>query len=161
MAHASAPCVFENLKVTVGMGLVLSEMRDEYCTVCALAKFTQKSFNDKREKATHVGQILHVDIIGPIKPKTFSTQKRYVLIVVDGYSRFLQSFVMKTRDETPTMVNEAFCEIQSYFPDMCQFETFQCDKAGEFKSIEFLEILWGEFGVECDVGGQKVRQEKQ
>jgi hypothetical protein len=38
------------------------------------------------------------------------------------------------------MVNKAFCKIQSPFPGMGQFETFRCDKAGEFESDEFLEI---------------------
>ena len=141
LAHASAPCVFKNSKVTIGMDPVLSEDRDGCCPVCQLAKFKRKPFNEKREEATRVGQILHTDVLGPVTPITFATGNRYALAVVDGYSRYLQTFVMKSRDQTPDMMKEACREIQSRYPGMGQFELVRCDQAGEFSSEKFLEIL--------------------
>ena len=90
------------------MHQVFSKNQDECCEVCALAKFVRKKFNEVWERATRVGQILHADVIGPITPETFHTKKRYVLIVIDDYSRYLQAFVMKTQDETPFFMNMAF-----------------------------------------------------
>jgi hypothetical protein len=140
-AHASAPCIFKNSKVTIGMTPVLSENREDCCAVCALAKFVRKKFAEVRERATRVGQIIHTDVIGPMKPKTRHSGKKYVLIVIDDYSRYMQTFVMKTRDETPEMMDEALRKIQSKFPGPGQFDKVRCDKGGEFKSREFTNVL--------------------
>ena len=141
LAHASAPYVFKNSKATVGMEPVLSEDREGCCEVCAFAKFIRKSFIESREQGTRVGQIVHADIIGPISPVTFHTKKRYILIVIDGYSRYLQAFVMSSRTETSEMLDAAYREIQAKFPGVGQFDKLRCDKGGEFESNNVTEIL--------------------
>jgi hypothetical protein len=136
-AHASAPCVFKNTKVTLGMSKVFSENRVKCCEVCALAKFVRKKFDEKREKASRPGQILHCDLVGPIKPKTFRTKKQYILVVLDDFSHYLQTFVMATKDETSDMMETAMAAIQSEFPGPGLFQKVRCDKGGEFHSNKF------------------------
>jgi transposase InsO family protein len=95
----------------------------------------------EREQATRVGQILHSDLIGPITPASFHTRNKHILIVVDGYSRYAQTFAMETKDETPKMLDAAFRVIQAHFPGVGQFDRLRCDQGGEFESNEVSEIL--------------------
>ena len=76
-----------------GVGDISFSDKDTYCVVCALAKFVRKSFKQEHVPATCVGQIMHADIIGPITPETFGSKLRYILIVVDGYLRYIQTFM--------------------------------------------------------------------
>ena len=94
-----------------------------------------------REEATRVGQIVHADSIGPISPETHHTQNRYILVVVDGYSRYLQRFVMKSKDQTAKMLDIAYRNMQVRFPGRGQFDRLRCDKGGEFESSEVTEVL--------------------
>ena len=123
------------------MDPVVSKNKDECCIVCELAKFTRKKFDKIRERATRVGQIIHVDLIGPITPETTYTKKKYILLVVDDYSRFMQVFVMKTKDETSIMMDEALREICSKYPGPGQFDIVRCDMGGEYESGDFREVL--------------------
>jgi hypothetical protein len=142
LAHASIPIIYRNTKVTIGMDEVLCEEKERSCcTVCALAKFKRKSFTKERERGIRVGQIVHSDVVGPISPATFSTKNRYILIVINDYSRYLQSFVMQTRDQTPEMIDEAYREMQAKFPGLGQFDKLRCDKGGEFESNKTREVL--------------------
>ena len=109
--------------------------------LCALAKFTRKKFDEVREQATRVGQIIHVDLIESISPETNHTKKKYVLIVIDDFLRYLQTFVMKTKSETYEMMNEALRSIQARFPGPGQFKKVRCDKGGEFEAKEFQNVL--------------------
>lgn len=156
-SHISAPCVYKNSKVTIGMRKVFSENRKNCCEVCALAKFVRKKFDETRERATRVGQILHVDLIGPITPETFQTKKKYVLIVLDDYSRYLQTYVMKSKSETYLMMEEAMRNIQSKFPGPGQFAKVRCDKGGEFEAQEFLDVI-KKYGAEPEFAETNVHE---
>jgi len=141
MAHASAPYIHKRKKVAEGVDELVCNEKLNNCEVCAVSKLTRKSFDKDRESATRVGQILHADLVGQIKPKSFHTKKEYILVVMDDYSRFLQTFVLKSKNETARMLDEAFCVIQSRYPGVGQFEKLRCDKGGEFDSGQTDEVL--------------------
>lgn len=139
--HTSASNIHGTIKATSGIENEFLIDNAEMCLVCSIAKLTRKSSSESRTKATRVGEIVHADIIGPLTPSTFHTQNRYILVAMDGYSRFLQVFVMKTRDETPKMLDEAFRVIQAQHPGPGRFSKLRCDQGGEFDSDAVTEVL--------------------
>lgn len=141
MGHMCAPYVNRLPKVTTGTGDLICIDSINNCTVCARAKQTRKNFDKDRERATRVGQIVHADLMGPVKPVALATRKRYIIGILDDFSRFLQLFTMKTKDQTPMNLDVAFREIQANYPGPGQFHTFRCDKGTEFMSEACLKVL--------------------
>ena len=130
LLHANQGYVHKSRKVCEGIEEILFSDDENCCAVCALAKMVRKSFDEERTPATRVGEIVHSDVVGPLSPATYHTGNRYILFVIDGYSKFLQTFVMKTRDEVPKMVDEAYRSLQAKYPGPGQFDIFRCDKGG-------------------------------
>jgi len=125
LAHSSHPCIFKNSKVAIGMDPV-----EDCCVIYALAKFTQKKFDETRERATRVRQIIHADLIGPITPMSFPTKEKYVQIVIDDYSRYMQTFTLISKARTVDIMDKALRAIQARFPGPGQFEKVRCDSGG-------------------------------
>ena len=48
--------------------------------------------------ASYAGEVLHADVMGPIKPLGVGNV-RYVLLIVDEYSRYLQPYPLKKKAE--------------------------------------------------------------
>ena len=62
---------------------------DKVCNACASGKQVRKFFKLKKcVSTTHPLELLHVDLCGPMRI-TSRGGKRYVLVIVDDYSRLL------------------------------------------------------------------------
>ncbi len=55
--------------------------------VCVEAKATRKPCKQVRTRADKPGFRTHADLIGPITPATYMQNGRYILILVDDYSK--------------------------------------------------------------------------
>ena len=72
--HAGRLYLYKTIKVVQGMNELICELSDNCCDVCAFAKMVRKSFNEERERATRVGEILHISVCGPVSPPTLHTR---------------------------------------------------------------------------------------
>ena len=124
LIHAARPYIHKSRKVSEGIEEILFSDDEKCCPVRALAKMVRKIFDEERTPATRVGEIVHSDVVGPISPATYYIGNRYILFVIDGYSRYLQTFVLKTRDQVPKMVDEAYRFLQAKYPGPGQFDIF-------------------------------------
>jgi Integrase core domain/Zinc knuckle len=77
-----------------------------YCEACQSAKQTRKQKNVKSTNETiySLGELLHMDICGPIKPNT-PGGSRYVLNIVEESTRYCFSYFLGTK-EGPTVMNK-------------------------------------------------------
>ncbi|GJT63937.1 retrovirus-related pol polyprotein from transposon TNT 1-94 [Tanacetum coccineum] len=78
----------------------LKFIKDHLCSSCDLGKAKQKSFKTKttpRSKG-HL-QLLHVDLCGPMRVESING-KKYVLVIVDDYSRYTWTHLLRFKDET-------------------------------------------------------------
>nr|GEV76052.1 hypothetical protein [Tanacetum cinerariifolium] len=82
----------------------LKFIKDHLCSSCELGKAKCKSFKIKTTSSSkrHL-QIIHVDLCGPIKVESFNG-KKYVLVIVDDYSRYTQTHFLRSKDETPKVL---------------------------------------------------------
>lgn len=111
------------------------------CKECANAKLRRKSFKKDCERAKRVGEVIHMDTVGPIQPPTFYSKNKYIHTMIDDYSRYIQIFLVKNRNEIPIMINEAYLFLRAKFPNPGQFHLLQCDNAPEFLSSATIKIL--------------------
>ena len=70
------------------------------CDACTRGKQVRNSFKLKNYVSiTHPLELLHVDLSGPMRI-TSRGGKRYVLMIVDDYSRFTWTLFLASKDET-------------------------------------------------------------
>ncbi|GJZ85822.1 retrovirus-related pol polyprotein from transposon TNT 1-94, partial [Tanacetum coccineum] len=79
----------------------LKFVKDHLCSSCELGKAKQKSFHKKTTPSSKRRlQLIHMDLCGPMRVESING-KKYVLVIVDDYSRYTLTHFMRSKDETP------------------------------------------------------------
>nr|GEX69710.1 hypothetical protein [Tanacetum cinerariifolium] len=81
--------------------------------VCAMGKSTKKTHKPKSEDTNQEKlYLLHMDLCGPMHVKSVNG-KKYILVIVDDYSRFTWVKFLRSKDETPTFIIKFLKMIQN------------------------------------------------
>nr|GFA67805.1 putative ribonuclease H-like domain-containing protein [Tanacetum cinerariifolium] len=90
----------------------LKFVKDHLCSSCELGKAKRKSFHTKLtpslKRRLH---LLHMDLCGPIHVASIN-RKRYVLVIVDDYSRYTWTQFLRSKDETPEVLIDFLMVVQ-------------------------------------------------
>ncbi|GJY40580.1 retrovirus-related pol polyprotein from transposon TNT 1-94 [Tanacetum coccineum] len=75
----------------------LKFVKDHLCSSCELGKAKRKSFHTKTTPSSKRRlQLLHMDLCGPMRVESING-KKYVLVIVDDYSRYTWTHFLRTR----------------------------------------------------------------
>ncbi|GKE09397.1 retrovirus-related pol polyprotein from transposon TNT 1-94 [Tanacetum coccineum] len=86
--------------------------KDHLCLACALGKSKKSSHQPKAEDANQEKlYLLHMDLRGPIRVESINGQK-YILVIVDDYSRFTWVKFLRLKDEAPDAIIKCIKNIQ-------------------------------------------------
>ncbi|GKC67535.1 retrovirus-related pol polyprotein from transposon TNT 1-94 [Tanacetum coccineum] len=86
--------------------------KDHLCSVCQLGKIKKHTHTPKIENTNlEVINTLHMDLCGPMRVQTING-KKYILVIVDDYSRFTWVKFLRSKDETPEFVINFLKQIQ-------------------------------------------------
>nr|GEV08529.1 hypothetical protein [Tanacetum cinerariifolium] len=78
--------------------------KDHLCLACAMGKSKKKSHKSKSEDTNQEKlYLLHMDLYGPMRVESVNG-KKYILVVVDDYSRFTWVKCLRLKDETPDFI---------------------------------------------------------
>nr|GEZ06850.1 retrovirus-related Pol polyprotein from transposon TNT 1-94 [Tanacetum cinerariifolium] len=78
--------------------------KDHLCSACAMGKSTKKSHKPKSEDTNQEKlYLLHMDLCGPMRVESVNG-KKYILVIVDDYSRFTWVKFLRSKDETPMFI---------------------------------------------------------
>nr|GFB69452.1 hypothetical protein [Tanacetum cinerariifolium] len=78
--------------------------KDHLCSACATGKSTKKTHKPKSEDTNQEKlYLLHMDLCGPMRVKSING-KKYILVIMDDYSRFTWVKFLRSKDETPTFI---------------------------------------------------------
>ncbi|GJY95927.1 putative ribonuclease H-like domain-containing protein [Tanacetum coccineum] len=78
--------------------------KDHLCSACQLGKSKKYSHKPKTKNTNmEVLHTLHMDLCGPIRVQSING-KKYILVIVDDYSRFTWVKFLRSKDETPEFV---------------------------------------------------------
>nr|GEU86426.1 hypothetical protein [Tanacetum cinerariifolium] len=78
--------------------------KDHLCFACAMGKSKKKSHKPKSEDTNQEKlYLLHMDLCGPMRVKSVNG-KKYILVIVDDYSRFTWVKCLRSNDEAPDFI---------------------------------------------------------
>ncbi|GJW57152.1 retrovirus-related pol polyprotein from transposon TNT 1-94 [Tanacetum coccineum] len=95
---------FRTINQLAKQGLVkgvpkLKYTKDHLCSACQMGKSNKESHPHKPKPSTNEKlQMLHMDLCGPMRVASING-KRYILVIVDDYSRFIWVKFLWTKDE--------------------------------------------------------------
>nr|GEY67334.1 hypothetical protein [Tanacetum cinerariifolium] len=78
--------------------------KDHLCSACAMGKSKKQSHTPKSKDTNHEKlYLLHIDLYGPMHVSSVK-RKKYILIIVDDYSRFTWVKFLASKDEAPDFI---------------------------------------------------------
>ncbi|GKC57874.1 retrovirus-related pol polyprotein from transposon TNT 1-94, partial [Tanacetum coccineum] len=92
----------------------LKFQKDHLCSACALGKSKKSSHQLKAEDINQEKlYLLHMDLYGPMRVVSING-KKYILVVVDNYSRFTWVKFLRSKDVAPDTIIKYFKNIQAF-----------------------------------------------
>nr|GEU82568.1 retrovirus-related Pol polyprotein from transposon TNT 1-94 [Tanacetum cinerariifolium] len=108
----------------------LKLVKNLLCSSCELGKAKRKSFHTKISLSSKRQlQLLHMDLCGPMRVESING-KRYVLLIVDDYSRYTWTRFLRSKDETPEVLIDFLRLVQRGL--QAQVRIVRTDKGTEF-----------------------------
>ncbi|GKA21459.1 retrovirus-related pol polyprotein from transposon TNT 1-94 [Tanacetum coccineum] len=113
LSHLNFDIINLLLKNNIVNGLPkLKLVKDHLCSSCELGKAKRKSFYTKSTPSSKRRlQLLHMDICGPMRVESING-KKYVLVIVDDYSRYTWTHFLRSKDETPGVLIDFLTLVQ-------------------------------------------------
>nr|GEX80090.1 retrovirus-related Pol polyprotein from transposon TNT 1-94 [Tanacetum cinerariifolium] len=113
-------------------------LKDHMCPTYALGKSKKSSHQPKAEDTNQDKlYLLHIDLCGPMRLASIN-EKRYILVIVDDYSRFTWARFLKTKDEAPDTIIKCIKNIQVRLNAIVR--NVQKDNGTEFVNQTFCEF---------------------
>ncbi|GJR52733.1 retrovirus-related pol polyprotein from transposon TNT 1-94 [Tanacetum coccineum] len=90
----------------------LKFQKDHLCSTCSLGK-SKKSSHQPKAKDTNQEKLyhLHMDLCCPMRVESIN-EKKYILVIVDDYSRFTWVKFLRSKDEDPKAIIKCIKNIQ-------------------------------------------------
>ncbi|GJS88264.1 retrovirus-related pol polyprotein from transposon TNT 1-94 [Tanacetum coccineum] len=104
--------------------------KDHLCSACQLGKSKKATHKPKTiNTIMEVLHTLHMDLCGPLRVQSING-KKYILLIVDDYSRFTWVKFLRSKDETPAFVINLLKQLQVGLNKTVRF--VQTDNGTEF-----------------------------
>ncbi|KAD4584712.1 hypothetical protein E3N88_22313 [Mikania micrantha] len=133
LGHVNLKNMNQLVKHGLVRGLPMKDFSyDENCIACLKGKQHKVSFPPIGDpKSTGCLQMLHMDLFGPVKVMSMA-KKKYCLLIVDDYSRFVWTFFLHSKDEVAkSIINFVlYVEKQYSLPVKC----VRSDNGTEFRN---------------------------
>ncbi|GJZ25475.1 integrase, catalytic region, zinc finger, CCHC-type containing protein [Tanacetum coccineum] len=106
--------------------------KDHLCSACERGKSKKASHSPKLVSSDNSKlELLHMDLCGPMRVASING-KRYILVIVDDYSRYIWVYFLRSKDETPEIIKKFIAQAQlNYKAKVCKIRT---DNGTEFKN---------------------------
>ncbi|GJR93410.1 retrovirus-related pol polyprotein from transposon TNT 1-94 [Tanacetum coccineum] len=123
----------------------LKYVKDQLCSSCEMSKAKRSSFKSKAIPSSKGRlNLLHMDLCGPMRVASING-KKYILVIVDDYSRYTWTLFLRSKDETPEVLKDFLTMIQRNL--QAQVITVRTDRGTEFLN-KTLHAYFKEEGIE-------------
>ncbi|GJS65604.1 retrovirus-related pol polyprotein from transposon TNT 1-94 [Tanacetum coccineum] len=112
---------------------------------CEMSKAKRSSFKSKAVPSSKGRlNLLHMDLCGPMRVASING-KKYILVIVDDYSRYTWTLFLRSKDETPEVLKDFLTMIQRNL--QAQVISVRTDRGTEFLN-KTLNAYFKEEGIE-------------
>ncbi|GJS69488.1 retrovirus-related pol polyprotein from transposon TNT 1-94 [Tanacetum coccineum] len=113
LSHLNFDYINQVLNKDVVIGLLkLKYVKDQLCSSCEVSKAKISSFKTKVVPSSKGRlNLLHMDLCGPMRVDSING-KKYILVIVDDYSRYTWTLFLRSKDETPEVLIDFLKMIQ-------------------------------------------------
>ncbi|GJX66532.1 retrovirus-related pol polyprotein from transposon TNT 1-94 [Tanacetum coccineum] len=119
--------------------------KDQLCSSSKLSKANRSSFKTKIVPSLKGRlNLLHMDLFGPMRIESING-KKYILVIVDVYSRYTWTHLLRSKDETPKVLKDFLKMIQRNLE--AQVITVRTDRDTKFLN-KTLYAYFKEEGIE-------------
>nr|GFA42668.1 hypothetical protein [Tanacetum cinerariifolium] len=127
--------------------------KDHLCSACEQGKIQRKHHKSKTAFASNKPfYLLYMDLCGPIRVQSING-KRYVLVVVDDYSRYTWVFFLHSKDEASEVIISFIKKTQVNL--QLHVQRIRTDNGTEFKNktlAKFFDVVVGKLKAKGDIG---------
>ncbi|GKD46371.1 retrovirus-related pol polyprotein from transposon TNT 1-94 [Tanacetum coccineum] len=98
--------------------------KDHLCSACERGKSKKASHPLKLVPSDHSKlELLHMDLCGPMRVASING-KKYILVIMDDYSRYTWVYFLHSKDETPEIIKKFITQAQlNYKAKVCKIRT--------------------------------------
>ncbi|GJW90183.1 retrovirus-related pol polyprotein from transposon TNT 1-94 [Tanacetum coccineum] len=90
----------------------LKYVKDQLCSSCEVSKAKRSSFKTKAVPSSKGRlNLLHMDLCCPMRVASING-KKYILAIIDDYSRYTWTLFLRSKDETPEVLKNFITMIQ-------------------------------------------------
>jgi len=111
--------------------------KHQACDSCHFAKQRKLPFPLSNTRSSHIFEMIHVDIWGPTSVTSLHGQK-FILTIVDDFSRYTWVYLMKNKSETRPVLSKFVTLIKNQFDR--KIKIIRSDNGQEFAWQEFYDI---------------------
>nr|GEZ81453.1 retrovirus-related Pol polyprotein from transposon TNT 1-94 [Tanacetum cinerariifolium] len=130
--------------------------KDHLCSACEQGKIHRKHYKSKTSFALNKPlYLLHMDLCGPMHVQSING-KRYVLVVVDDYSRYTWVFFLHSKDEALEVIISFIKKTQVNL--QLQVQRVRTDNGTEFKN-KTLAKFFDEVGISQQISAARTPQQ--
>ncbi|GJR08210.1 retrovirus-related pol polyprotein from transposon TNT 1-94 [Tanacetum coccineum] len=123
----------------------LKYVKDQLCSSCEKSKAKRSSFKSKTVPSSKGRlNLLHMDLCGPMRVASING-KKYILVIVDDYSRYTWTLFLRSKDETPEVLKDFLTMIQRNLQALVI--SVRTDRGTEFLN-KTLNAFFKEEGIE-------------
>nr|GEW07830.1 retrovirus-related Pol polyprotein from transposon TNT 1-94 [Tanacetum cinerariifolium] len=123
----------------------LKYVKDQLYSSCELSKAKRSSFKSKAVPSSKGRlNLLHMDLCGPMRVASING-KKYIMVIVDDYSRYTWTLFLRFKDETPEVLKDFLTMIQRNL--QASVITVHTDRGTEFLN-KTLNAFFKEEGIE-------------
>nr|GFA21952.1 hypothetical protein [Tanacetum cinerariifolium] len=133
LSHLNFATINNLVKNNLVQGLLKMKFKkDHLCFACEQRKIHRKHHKSKMAFASNKPlYLLHMDMCGPMRIESIN-RKRYVLVVVDDYSRYTWVFFLHSKDEASEVIISFIKKTQVNL--QLQVQCVRTDNGTEFKN---------------------------
>nr|GEY00348.1 hypothetical protein [Tanacetum cinerariifolium] len=146
LSHLNFDYINLHSKKDIVIGLPkLKYVKDQLCSSYELSKAKRSSFKSKVVPSSKGRlNLLHMDLCGPMWVASING-KKYILVIVDDYSRYTWTLFLRSKDETPEVLKDFLMMIQRNLQALVI--TVRTDRGTEFLN-KTLIAFFKEEGIE-------------
>lgn len=137
MGHLNYKSLNQLQRHSTGIEIIKTKQND--CETCPIGKQTRNKFPKVSKRAENLLEIIHSDICGPLDQSLGG--KKYILTMIDDYSRRVFVYFLKTRTEDDILQNFKYFKANVEKQTGKQIKCLRSDNGKEYVGKRFQSFL--------------------